>query len=157
MSSCRVHFFICVVSCFLPCFSYFFVSCQIRIRVMFVSYHHIVSRITRSTSNRALREVGTSQPLPYEGKEDWMWPFFKSHPKKNTHWSSSISTLSTKRKMCWIGNLSMPTIPNIQAPGLLEEDFEKLKDNVKDLAQVMQDFMERMLRNIKFGVRREPV
>ena len=51
----------------------------------------------------------------------------------------------------------MPSIPNIQAPGLLEEDFEKLKDDVKDLAQVMEDFMERMLRNIKFGVRREPV
>ena len=48
VSPCRVHFFIRVVSCFLLCFSYFFVSCQIRIRVVFVSCHHVVSRITRS-------------------------------------------------------------------------------------------------------------
>ena len=47
-SCLRVVFIFLSVSCFLPYFNYFFVSYQIYIRIVFVSYRHIVSNITRT-------------------------------------------------------------------------------------------------------------
>ena len=48
VSSYRVYFFIRIISYFLSYFNYFFVSCQIYICIMFVSYRRVVSKITSS-------------------------------------------------------------------------------------------------------------